>query len=104
VQLTPRYDGERVLRIEGLTSDPSTPLLRQRRRLADVLARLDAEQWAAPTRCDAWSVKDVVAHLVGINELWEHSVIGGRDGVPTRLFATFDPVVTPAQLVDAVRG
>jgi uncharacterized protein (TIGR03083 family) len=102
--MTPRYDGERVLRIEGLTSDPSTPLLRQRRRLTDVLARLDADQWAAPTRCDAWSVKDVVAHLVGINELWEHSVTGGRDGAPTRFFATFDPVVTPALLVDAVRG
>jgi uncharacterized protein (TIGR03083 family) len=104
VLLTPRYDGVPVLQIQGPTGDPSIPLLRQRRRLAEVLATLEPEQWSSPTRCERWSVQDVVTHLVGVNELWQLSIAGGRAGVPTRLFQSFDPVLTPRQLVDAVRG
>ncbi|WP_214406188.1 maleylpyruvate isomerase family mycothiol-dependent enzyme [Pseudonocardia lacus] len=102
--LTPRYDGVPVLRIQGATGDPSIPLLRQRRRLAEVLAALDPDQWSIPTRCARWSVRDVVVHLVGINELWQASIAGARAGEPTRLFRSFDPVVTPALLVEAVPG
>jgi len=102
VQLTPRYDGPPVLRIEGPTPDPAELLLRQRRRLADRLAGLDAEGWATPSRCDAWSVRDVVAHLVDVDRFWTFSIGAGRGGEPTRFLATFDPVATPPQLVDAM--
>jgi uncharacterized protein (TIGR03083 family) len=103
VQLHPRYDGSPVIQLEGPVGDPAAPLLRQRRRLADVLAGLDATQWNAPSRCDAWSVKDVVAHLVTVNQYWAFSIAAGRAGQPTRVLATFDPVASPAQLVEATR-
>jgi uncharacterized protein (TIGR03083 family) len=104
VLLTPRYGGLPALQTTVPAGDLSIPLLRQRRRLAEILASLEPEQWAAPTRCERWSVQDIVMHLVGVNELWQLSITGGRAGTPTRLFQSFDPVVTPPQLVDAVRG
>jgi uncharacterized protein (TIGR03083 family) len=35
----------------------------ERRELADLLATLDDEQWDAPTLCDGWAVRHVVAHV-----------------------------------------
>lgn len=35
----------------------------ERLALADTLAELDAGQWATPSLCDAWTVRDVAAHL-----------------------------------------
>jgi uncharacterized protein (TIGR03083 family) len=104
VQLTPRYDGPPVLRLEVPMGDPAVPLLRQRRRLAERLEQLDEDQWTAPTRCDGWSVQDVVAHLVGTNQYWAISIAAGLSGTPTRYLATFDPVATPAQMVDPMRA
>jgi uncharacterized protein (TIGR03083 family) len=83
--------------------DPAGPLIRQRRRLAGILATLDAEQWAEPSRCELWSVRDVVAHLMGINQLWSMS-IAGRAGRPTRPFDGFDPVTTPRLRLGDVRN
>jgi uncharacterized protein (TIGR03083 family) len=36
---------------------------RERAALADDLAQLAPEQWEAPSQCDGWSVRDVVAHM-----------------------------------------
>jgi uncharacterized protein (TIGR03083 family) len=36
----------------------------ERRRLADLLGGLDAEQWATPSLCAGWDVKTVAAHVV----------------------------------------
>ncbi|WP_277213402.1 maleylpyruvate isomerase family mycothiol-dependent enzyme [Isoptericola croceus] len=36
----------------------------ERRRLARDLERLPAEQWDTPSLCPAWSVHDVLAHLI----------------------------------------
>ncbi len=36
----------------------------ERAALADVLARISVEQWDAQSLCDAWKVRDVVAHLI----------------------------------------
>ena len=35
----------------------------QRRRIADGLESLTAEQWARPSRCDGWTVQEVAGHL-----------------------------------------
>jgi uncharacterized protein (TIGR03083 family) len=35
----------------------------QRRRTADLLAGLSDEQWARPSLCEGWAVRDVAAHL-----------------------------------------
>src|SRR5687767_13814200 len=103
MQLTPTY-GEAVLVAEPLLADPATPLLRQRERLAALLAELDAEQWAAPSRCDGWSNQDVIAHLVTTNQFWTFSIGAGLQGEPTSFLATFDPVASPAEMVAAVRS
>lgn len=101
--VTPRYGEQPVLDGEHFIGDASGSLIRQRRRLAGILATLDAEQWAKPSRCALWRVRDVVAHLMGINQLWSMSIAGGRAGRPTRLFNGFDPVTTPCLLLDDVR-
>jgi uncharacterized protein (TIGR03083 family) len=101
VQLKPRYDGPPVVRFDGLTDDLRVPLLRQRHRLADALAGLDDDAWSSPSRCDGWGVRDVVSHLVTTNGFWAYSITAGRAGDPSRVLDGFDPVATPAALVDA---
>src|SRR5690349_17086553 len=103
MQLTPAY-GDAVLVAEPLLADPATPLLRQRDRLAGLLADLDAEQWAAPSRCEGWSNQDVIAHLVTTNQFWAFSIGAGLRGAPSSFLATFDPVASPAEMVAAVRS
>ncbi|HVF32079.1 MAG TPA: maleylpyruvate isomerase family mycothiol-dependent enzyme [Acidimicrobiales bacterium] len=103
MQLTPRYDDDSFLTVGFPVGDPAVPMLRQRRRLAATLAGFDEAQWAAPSRCEGWSVKDVVAHLVSTNQFWSLSFTTGRRREPTRFLATFDPVSSPAALVDASR-
>jgi uncharacterized protein (TIGR03083 family) len=101
VQLTPRYEPPTILRIDVPIGDPAVPLLRQRRRLADTLAGLTEAQWSAPSRCEGWTVKDVVAHLADTNQFWAISISSGLAGSPTRFLAAFDPVATPASMVEA---
>ena len=43
--------------------------IRERAELADLLESLSAEEWNAPTLCSAWSVRDLVAHLVSYDGL-----------------------------------
>jgi uncharacterized protein (TIGR03083 family) len=104
MRLTPRYDEPGFFRIDLDLGDPAVPLLRQRDRLASVLSGLDDEQWATPSRCAGWSAKDVVAHLVVTNQFWALAFGTGRAGEPTRLLATFDPVASPVEHVDATRA
>jgi uncharacterized protein (TIGR03083 family) len=104
MELNPRYGDDPILRLQGVVDDPAVPMLRQRARLASVLALLDDEQWSAPSRCDGWSVQDVIAHLVGTNQFWAISIDSGRQGAPTRFLGNFDPVATPARMVESVRS
>ncbi len=104
MRLTPRYDDPSFVRLDLPLGDPAAPLLRQRRRLASLLATLEPEQWAATSRCEGWSVQDVAAHLVSTNQFWAVSIGAALGGAPTRLLATFDPVATPPELVEAVRS
>jgi uncharacterized protein (TIGR03083 family) len=99
MQLTPRYEGTPVLRLDPPVADPRLPLLRQRRRLNATLAGFGADRWAAPSRCAGWACRDVVSHLVSVNSFWAASVTAGRTGAPTRFLVGFDPVATPAQMV-----
>ena len=102
--LTPRYDDPGFFRLECPLGDPAVPLMRQRRRLAGLLATFDDESWAAPSRCEGWSAQDVIAHLVTTNQFWAFSINAGRGDEPTRVLTTFDPVTSPAGLVQAARS
>ena len=44
--------------------DPWDVIAAERRALADQVEVLTAPQWATPSLCAAWTVRDVVAHLV----------------------------------------
>jgi uncharacterized protein (TIGR03083 family) len=106
VQIHPRYDGEPMIEVR---SDPRVAVVagaRQRRRLAGALGTLDEAQWAAPSRCDGWTVKDVVSHLTSTNGFWSISIASALDGAPTRFLEGFDPKATPAALAaaDAATG
>ena len=105
MKLTPRYGEPCLLEVEpSLVPDPATPTVRQRARLQERLAHLDEDQWSAPTRCDGWSVQDVVSHLVSTNQFWAFSISQGLAGEPTRFLVDFDPVASPAELVQASRS
>lgn len=41
----------------------------ERRELLDLLRTLEDSQWDAPTLCDGWTVRDVVAHVVSYDGL-----------------------------------
>jgi uncharacterized protein (TIGR03083 family) len=104
MKISPRYDTDPIVTLDGPPGDVARPLVRQRRRLADVLSSLAAEQWAAPSRCDGWRVQDVAAHLAGVDRFWKLMIESGLAGTRTRFLADFDPKATPASMVDAVRA
>src|SRR6185436_10847080 len=102
--LTPHYGDAALLSIAGSPDDVLAPLTRQRRRLAATLTELDDDAWATPSRCEGWTVQDVVAHLVGVDSFWQASVQAGLAGTPTELLAAFDPAATPPLMVDGMRS
>jgi uncharacterized protein (TIGR03083 family) len=104
MKLSPRYDGPAVLAIDGNADDQAVVVRRQRRRLEALLTDLADDEWRAPSRCDGWSVQDVVAHLVGVNAFWEASVSAGLAGTPTRVLAAFDPAAHPPMMVEPMRA
>jgi uncharacterized protein (TIGR03083 family) len=52
-----------------MTTDLMTMARAERADLADFLATLTPQDWAAPTLCIKWNVKDVVAHVISYEEL-----------------------------------
>lgn len=100
--LSPRYTGPTVVTIEGDPHDVATPLIRQRARLAEIATTFTDDEWSVPSRCAAWSVRDVIAHVAGINPLYVMSAVAGLAGQPTRLMPHFDPAVSPLRMVEDI--
>ncbi len=103
MKLSPRYEPPAVLTIDGRPDDQAVVVARQRRRMEALLAELTDDQWSTPSRCDGWTVQDVVAHLVGVNAFWAASVNAGLAGTPTRVLATFDPAAHPPLMIEPMR-
>jgi uncharacterized protein (TIGR03083 family) len=101
--LKPRYEGPTIITIAGQPGDQLAPVTRQRRRFEAMLEGLSDDDWSAATRCDGWTVQDVVAHLAGVNAFWHASVRAGLAGTPTRVLAGFDPATTPDLMVGPMR-
>ena len=55
---------------------------RERAALAEDLALLDDDQWAAPSLCGRWTVEEVVAHLTAAASIgrfrWIRSALAAR--------------------------
>ena len=104
MKLSPRYDAPSLLSIDGRADDQGVVVARQRRRMEALLAGLGESDWQTPSRCDGWTIQDVIAHLVTVNNFWEASVKGGLAGTPTRILASFDPAAHPPLLIEPMRA
>ena len=104
MKLSPRYDGPALLDIDGAPGDQLVPVTRQRRRMETFLSALTDDEWRSPSRCDGWSIQDVISHLVTVNSFWATSVRAGVAGAPTQMLANFDPAAHPPLMVDGMRS
>jgi uncharacterized protein (TIGR03083 family) len=104
VQISPRYGAHPIITLDGAAADQRDTVIGQRRRLEAALRSMTEEEWCSPSRCEGWSVQDVVAHLADTNAFWRASISSALAGAPTRLLEGFDPKATPAALVEAMRG
>ena len=82
----------------------------ERHRLADSVADLTAEQWATPSLCAAWTVRDVVAHLTVTTRVTVPRLLWGAvrargsfDRLAIDLAAERAVAHTPAELVAQLR-
>ena len=73
----------------------------QRQRFITVLQGFGPGDWAAPTRCTAWSAQDVVRHLCDTN--LKAAAIGPGDST-LDVTAGYDPRITPGQWLTASDG
>jgi uncharacterized protein (TIGR03083 family) len=69
----------------------------QRQRFVAVLEGFGPDEWAAPTRCSAWSAQQVVRHLCDANVL-----VACPDALG--IHTGFDPRVTPRRWLAATEG
>ena len=106
---------------QPITHSESYPLARTAYdRFAGLLDGLDADDWARPTDCHLWSVRDLAGHMVGamrsaastremVSQMREirarHRVEGGNQtDVMTAVQIRRTAALSPAQLVDECRS
>ncbi|MGH7747203.1 MAG: maleylpyruvate isomerase family mycothiol-dependent enzyme, partial [Candidatus Dormibacteria bacterium] len=77
---------------------------RHRARLFDSLERLTPAEWRASSRCEDWSVADVVGHLRWGTESGLELLRRVDQGCGERVFDGFDPRTTPEAGLEPLRG
>ncbi|WP_202966164.1 maleylpyruvate isomerase family mycothiol-dependent enzyme [Streptomonospora alba] len=61
---------------QGDKADVMAMAMRERAEFADLLDSLPPERWDAPSLCESWSVRDVVAHVISYDELgWPRTLL-----------------------------
>ena len=96
------YGEDRLLELEGLPS-PVAPFRRHRERFLEALGALTNDEWAATTRCDAWTAKDVCNHLVTADGFWSLTLQGRHAAEPTTFLRGFDPTTSPDAVIAPMR-
>ena len=93
-----------------LRADVDQAVSAERRRLADHVADLTDEQWATPSLCTAWTVRDVIAHLTVTTRLTVPRLLratlrarGNFDRMEVGLAAERAAAYTTAELVAQLR-
>lgn len=80
----------------------------ERTELAAFLATLTPQQWAAPSLCTRWTVKDVVAHVISYEELGKLGLLKrfAKGWVVRANQVGVDELrpLSPAQLLDVFTG
>jgi uncharacterized protein (TIGR03084 family) len=76
--------------------DEISALTEQQQELSDLLASLDDDDWRLSSRCEGWSVADVVLHLAQTNEM----AIGSAQGRFTEALTVLTSGVEAAGNVD----
>jgi uncharacterized protein (TIGR03083 family) len=71
--------------------DPYDLLEEEARRLADFFASLPDEGWDTPSRCEGWTVRDVLAHLAA-SQAYHHACLD--DSLDDFMFAGLDAGAT----------
>ncbi|MDQ1375372.1 MAG: hypothetical protein QOJ09_2710, partial [Actinomycetota bacterium] len=97
------YDHDRRFVLEGLAPAAET-FRRHRARFLDALTALTDVEWAATTRCDEWSTKDVVQHLVTADEFWALTLGGRNQAELTTYLRGFDPTTSPDAFIAPKRN
>ncbi len=98
MKLNPHY-GTPAMRVMTEIPNIRRAFLGQQRRMMSTAAALTDQQLLAPSRCDGWSVADVLAHLGGVAQFWMMSMEAGLAGTPTMILSGFDPEATPREMV-----
>jgi uncharacterized protein (TIGR03083 family) len=73
----------------------------QRQRFVTILRGFGLDEWAAPTRCTAWSAQDVIRHLCDNN--LKAAVVEADDRM-LDITAGYDPRITPREWLTASEG
>ncbi|MGZ6999964.1 MAG: DinB family protein [Acidimicrobiia bacterium] len=96
-------DGEAVrVDVDPSLRPVTRPWTAQRERLLTLVQSLTPGDWARATRCDAWNVKEVIGHLVVVDQFWCLTLGNGRAGnEPTQFLRHFDPSSSTDDLVAA---
>ena len=80
----------------------------QQAELDGLINPVDADAWARPSRCDGWSISDVVLHLAQTNEMALGSLRGRFDEVLNELARDLSPTNNvddgAAMMVEHQRG
>jgi len=102
-ETTPQYAGVPLklqdVRFTVASEDAVAAAHSQRGRLLETVRDLTADEWAAPSRCAAWTVQDLVRHLTHIGGVQADSMVAARTGERFGFFSTFDPKATPDALI-----
>ena len=85
------------------TIDLSAATFAERERLVSILEDLTPEQWASPSLCEGWRVREVVAHITTAYRMTTRQFLGGmlRHGFNFNRYADHAARSDTAQLSDA---
>jgi uncharacterized protein (TIGR03083 family) len=97
------YEQDVTLVVDDSLGTVIEPWLRHRERFLDSLRVLETDEWDAPTRCAAWTARDVVSHLITVDGFFAASLAAARSGTPTTFLTGFDPIGMPELLVAPMR-
>jgi len=102
--LLQHYDKVERYLVDDRLADVIEPWRRHRERFLATLRTFDDEQWLAPTRCTDWNARDVVSHLITVDQFFVLSLLGAQAGTPTEMLPGFDPKAIPELLVAPMRA